>query len=142
MSSSAGSFVLASFCAASRMNFCLFIASSSARMDFWRPTKSGTTMCGKTMMSRRGRSGTRSPPLGGWPCGSRLSFRKSMRPPSPSGGLGGLLVEDDGLLLAGHHLFRDQHFLDVRLRGDVVHDVEHDVFHDRSKPARAGLALE
>src|SRR5438034_11130716 len=32
MSSSVGSLVLASFCAASRMNFCLFIASSSARI--------------------------------------------------------------------------------------------------------------
>ena len=34
------------------------IASSSALIDFSRPTKSGTTMCGKTMMSRSGRSGT------------------------------------------------------------------------------------
>src|SRR5213080_2832483 len=84
MSSSAGSLVLASFCAARRMNFCLFIASSRARIDFWRPTKSGTTMCGKTMMSRSGRSGTRSPAV--WGCGSRgsrFSFRKSIRPPFP-----------------------------------------------------------
>ena len=43
------------------MYFCLFIASSSALMDFCRPTKSGTTMCGKTMMSRSGSSGTRTP---------------------------------------------------------------------------------
>ena len=33
------------------------IASSSAAIDFSRPTNSGTTMCGKTMMSRKGRSG-------------------------------------------------------------------------------------
>src|SRR5213596_772427 len=82
MSSSAGSLVLASFCAARRMNFCLFIASSRARIDFCRPTKSGTTMCGKTMMSRSGRSGTRSPPAcGGATRESRFSFRKSIRPP-------------------------------------------------------------
>jgi hypothetical protein len=43
------------------MNFCLFIASSSALIDFWRPTKSGTTMCGKTMMSRSGKRGTTMP---------------------------------------------------------------------------------
>src|SRR5213592_2570612 len=82
MSSSAGSLVLASFCAARRMYFCLFIASSRARIDFCRPTKSGTTMCGKTMMSRSGRSGTRSPPAcGGASRASRFSFRKSIRPP-------------------------------------------------------------
>ena len=73
-----GSFVFASFCAASRMNFCLFIASSSALIDFWRPTKSGTTMCGKTMMSRSGSSGTRSPAPAGSSVCSFLSFRKSM----------------------------------------------------------------
>ena len=34
------------------------IAFSSARTDFSRPTNSGTTMCGKTTMSRSGNSGT------------------------------------------------------------------------------------
>ncbi|WP_369293117.1 MULTISPECIES: hypothetical protein [unclassified Stappia] len=33
------------------------ITSSSARIDFSRPTKSGTIMCGKTTISRRGRTG-------------------------------------------------------------------------------------
>src|SRR5262245_22472786 len=123
MSSSAGSFVLASFCAARRMNFCLFIASSRARIDFCRPTNSGTTMCGKTMMSRSGRSGTRRPLVGGWSRVSRLSLRKSMRLPLPagSGRLGRLLVEDDGVLLVRHHLLGNEHFLDVGLRRDVVH---------------------
>src|SRR5206468_9355603 len=143
MSSSAGSFVFASFCAARRMNFCLFIASSRARMDFWRPTKSGTTMCGKTMMSRSGRSGTRSPPpCGGWSFGSRLSFRKSIGPPFPLSGLGRLLEQDDRLLLVGDDLLRDEDLFDVRLRRDVVHHVEHDVLHDGAQPARARLALE
>src|SRR2546426_8834469 len=143
MSSSAGSFVLASFCAARRMNFCLFIASSRARIDFWRPTNSGTTMCGKTMMSRSGRRGTRSPlPWGGWSFGSRLSFRKSIGPPFSLGGLGSLLEEDDRLLLVGDDLFRDEDLLDVRLRWDVVHHVEHDVFHDGAQPAGPRLALE
>src|SRR5215813_2508154 len=120
MSSSAGSFVLASFCAASSTGRCLLTASSSARIDFWRPTKSGTTMCGKTMMSRRGRRGTRSPPPGGWPCGSRLSLRKSMRFPPFLRGLGSLLIQDDRLFFVDDDLFRNQDFLDVGLGRDVV----------------------
>src|SRR5437667_394340 len=122
---------------------CLFIASSRARMDFWRPTKSGTTMCGKTMMSRSGRSGTRSPPpCGGWSFGSRLSFRKSIGPPFPLSGLGRLLEQDDRLLLVGDDLLRDENFLDVRLRGDVVHHVQHDVLHDGPQAARPRLPFE
>jgi hypothetical protein len=57
MSSGAGSFVFAFFCAQRRMALSWAIASSRAAIDFCRPTKSGTTMCGKTMMSRRGSSG-------------------------------------------------------------------------------------
>src|SRR5919198_1394357 len=143
MSSSAGSFVFASFCAASRMNFCLFIASSRARMDFWRPTNSGTTMCGKTMMSRSGRSGTLSPPpCGGCSRGPPLSFRKSIGPPFPLGGLGRLLEQDDRLLPVGDDLLRDEYLLDVRLRRDVVHHVQHDVLHDGPQAPRPGLAFE
>src|SRR5262249_42029857 len=153
MSSSAGSFVLASFWAASSTGRCLLTASSSARIDFCRPTNSGTTMCGKTMMSRSGSRGTRSSPPAGGPWGSRLSFRNSMQSYSAwlplaldggpgSGGLGRLLVEDDRLLAVGHDLLRYQDLLDVRLAGDVVHHVEHDVLHDRPQPARARLPLE
>ena len=58
MSSGTGSFVLAFFWATSRISFSCPIASSRAAIDFSRPTKSGTTMCGKTMMSRRGRRGS------------------------------------------------------------------------------------
>ena len=58
MSSATGSLVFAFFWAASRMSLSFFIASSRAAIDFSRPTKSGTTMCGKTMMSRSGSSGT------------------------------------------------------------------------------------
>src|SRR5262245_42326453 len=141
MSSSAGSFVFASFCAARRIDFCFAIASSSARMDFWRPTKRGTTMCGNTMMSRKGSSGTRSAP--GWGVwGSRLTFRKSIQPSLGLRSFGGLLVEHDRLLAVGDDLFRDQHLFDVRLRRDVVHHVEHDVLHDGAEPAGAGLPLE
>ncbi|WP_410010314.1 hypothetical protein [Phyllobacterium sp. A18/5-2] len=32
------------------------MTSSSARMDFSRPTKSGTIICGKTTISRNGRT--------------------------------------------------------------------------------------
>src|SRR5437660_550644 len=64
MSSGAGSLVFAFFCAARRMSLSWDIASSSAAIDFSRPTKSGTTMCGKTMMSRSGSRGTvRTPDL-------------------------------------------------------------------------------
>src|SRR5262249_8633784 len=126
------------------MNFCLFIASSSARMDFCRPTNSGTTMCGKTMMSRSGRSGTRRPPCGD--CGSRLSFRKSIEILSAlrraSGGFGRLLIETDRVLAVGDDFLRDQHLFDVGLRRDVVHHVEHDVLHDGAETARTGLPLE
>src|ERR1700683_2344995 len=38
-----------------------FITSSRARIDFSRPTNSGTIMCGKTTMSRNGRMGYRVP---------------------------------------------------------------------------------
>jgi len=62
MSSGVGSFVLAFFCAASKISLCWLIASSSALIDFSRPTKSGTTMCGNTMMSRKGSRGKLSPP--------------------------------------------------------------------------------
>src|SRR6185369_5767138 len=124
MSSSAGSFVLASFWAARRIDFCFPIASSSARIDFCRPTKSGTTICGKTMMYRSGSNGTRIP-LGGGDCGSRLSFRKSIGPPFPCclRRLGSLLVQDDRMLAIRDDFLRDQHFLDVGLGGNVVHHV-------------------
>jgi hypothetical protein len=45
------------FCATSRMCLPLSIATSSALMDFGRPTNSGITMCGNTTTSRSGSSG-------------------------------------------------------------------------------------
>src|SRR3954471_5117341 len=53
----AGSSSEAFFCVASRMNVSERITSSSALMDFSRPTNSGTIMWGKTTMSRNGRTG-------------------------------------------------------------------------------------
>src|SRR5688572_11298914 len=44
------------------MRFSSRITSSSARIDFSRPTKSGTIMWGKTTMSRSGRTGSVSGP--------------------------------------------------------------------------------
>ena len=41
----------------SRICLSSAITSSSARTDFSRPTNSGTIMCGKTTMSRSGRTG-------------------------------------------------------------------------------------
>ena len=42
---------------ARRMRLSAFITSSRARIDFSRPTNSGTIICGNTTMSRRGRTG-------------------------------------------------------------------------------------
>src|SRR3954447_13445497 len=42
-----------------------FMTASSARIDFSRPTNSGTIMCGKTTMSRRGSTGNVSTVPGG-----------------------------------------------------------------------------
>ena len=53
----AGSSSEAFFWVASRMNVSERITSSSALIDFSRPTKSGTIMCGKTTMSRNGNTG-------------------------------------------------------------------------------------
>ncbi len=65
MSSGMGSLVLALRWADRKISLYppFPIASSSAPMDFSRPTNSGTTMCGKTTMSRNGSSGTRRGPL-------------------------------------------------------------------------------
>src|SRR5262249_61842801 len=54
MASVAGSSSDAFFWVASRMKVSDRIASSSARIDFLRPTKSGRIMCGNTTMSRSG----------------------------------------------------------------------------------------
>src|SRR5258708_4286873 len=57
----AGSSSEAFFCVASRMKVSERITSSSALIDFSRPTNSGTIMCGKTTMSRSGRTGKSAP---------------------------------------------------------------------------------
>ena len=57
IASVAGSSSEAFFCVASRMNVSERITSSSALIDFSRPTNSGTIMCGKTTMSRSGSTG-------------------------------------------------------------------------------------
>jgi hypothetical protein len=57
MESAAGSSSEAFFCVASKMKVSERITSSRARMDFSRPTKSGTIMCGKTTISRSGNTG-------------------------------------------------------------------------------------
>ena len=74
-----GSLVFAFFCAARKIVPCRSRPCSCApsprraqRSNFSRPTKSGTTMCGNTMMSRRGNSGSTA--------GRRLASRLSSRP--------------------------------------------------------------
>src|SRR5690606_26732974 len=56
-SAAPGSSTSADFCATSAMRRSPSIASSSARMDFSRPTNSGMTMCGNTTTSRSGSTG-------------------------------------------------------------------------------------
>ena len=57
MASGAGSSSLAFFWVTSRICLSLRITSSRARIDFSRPTNSGTIMCGNTTMSRSGSTG-------------------------------------------------------------------------------------
>src|SRR5665213_2439148 len=57
-SSTPGSSLAACRCATSRMCLPASIATSSALIDFGRPTNSGITMCGKTTTSRSGSSGS------------------------------------------------------------------------------------
>ena len=57
MPSAVGSSTAGSIWLDSRICLSSCITSSSARTDFSRPTKSGTTMCGNTTMSRSGRTG-------------------------------------------------------------------------------------
>jgi hypothetical protein len=57
IASVAGSSSDAFFWVANRINVSDFITSSSAWIDFSRPTNSGTIMCGKTTMSRSGSTG-------------------------------------------------------------------------------------
>src|SRR3989338_2284653 len=146
MSSSRGSFVFAFTWATSRTSFSLLIASSRAAMDFSRPTKRGTTMWGKTIMSLRGRRGTRNPAgfsgtLGLFP--NIFTYKLTTTPPESKGlrRFRLLFVDDDRFLLLQDHFLADHNFLDVRAGGDVVHDVQHDVFQDRPEAAGPRLSL-
>jgi hypothetical protein len=56
------------FWAVMRISLSLFMASARALMDFSRPTKRGTTMWGKTMMSRRGSRGLPTAGASGGSC--------------------------------------------------------------------------
>jgi hypothetical protein len=58
MASRAGSSSPAFFCVTSRMKMPKRTASSSARIDFWRPTNNGTTRCGNATTSRSSSTGT------------------------------------------------------------------------------------
>src|SRR5262245_990325 len=56
--------------------------------------------------------------------------------PSAQAALGGLLgVHDDGRSAPLDHVLVDQDLADVRLRGDVVHDVEHRLLEDGAEAA-------
>jgi hypothetical protein len=58
MSSGLGSSLPAAFWATSMIWRPASIATSSALIDFGRPTNSGMTMCGKTTTSRKGSNGS------------------------------------------------------------------------------------
>src|SRR6185503_19861694 len=130
MSSSVGAFVLASFCEDKKIKLCFCVASSNALIDRCRPTNSGTTICGNTIVSRRGSNGTLTGPE---PCSlsSFFSLRNNITITLLSA-LCSLCVYDDRRLMLFHDILRNHHFLDIRLGGHVVHDIQHDVFHDRT----------
>src|SRR2546422_680273 len=152
MSRSFGSSCAASRWAHSRSSRLAFIASSSASIDFGRPTNSGTTMWGSTTMSRSGSSGSAfrdfSVPL--WVTRDRLASSSSRKIPmvlssllgAESGGLRLLLEHEQRLASLFDHLLADHALFDVIARRDVVHQVEHHVFEDRAQAARARLARE
>src|SRR5262249_3835438 len=113
-------------------------ASSSAWMEDSRPTTNGAIMWGKTTMSRSGTRGSLSDPaVVGWL--DFISF-KVLRLPGCWGGAEGRedvrrastrLSEDrDRVRMVLDEVPRDDAFLDVVVRGDLVHHVEHQVFDD------------
>src|ERR671922_1718628 len=113
MSSSFGSLVLASFCEDKNMRLCFWVASSSALIDRCRPTKSGTTIWGKTIMSLSGSKGTRiGPDIASF--SSFLSLRNNITVPLLSA-LCGLGVYDYRRFMSFYDILGYHHFFDVRL---------------------------
>src|SRR5258706_5543111 len=152
MSRSFGSSWAASRCAQSRSSRPPFIADSSASIDFCRPTNSGTTMCGKTTMSRSGSSGSdlRAGGAPVWVTRDFLASSSSRKIPMvlsswvrrESGRLRLLLEHEQRLAPPFDHLLADHALLDVIARGDVVHQVEHHIFEDRAQAASTRFAGE
>src|SRR5512139_707812 len=108
ISSSSGSFVEGSICEERKISRSNERAASRAAMDLSRPTKRGTTMCGKTTMSRRGRRG-------------RIFFRSSIGrgPARRSGELRLLPLHDLRGDLPLDHVLGDDALPDVALRRDL-----------------------
>src|SRR5512143_1760543 len=131
MSSSCGSFVEASRCAARKKRRSWDRAASSDAIDLSRPTNRGATMWGNTTMSRNGSSG-------------RILFLSSIRPSAIETlrQLGLLALDDLRGDPAVHDVFGNDALLDVALGRDLVHDVEHDVLEDGPEAARARLPLD
>ena len=99
ISSGIGSFVFALRCAERKISFPpaapFPIASSSALIDFSRPTNSGTTMCGNTTMSRSGSSGTRRGPLfSSWRSDIRAQDLSNAAGRTPKNECGRALISD------------------------------------------------
>src|SRR3989337_2665678 len=140
MSFSVGSLVFASFCDDKKIGPCFWAASSRALIERCRPTKRGTTIWGKTMISRRGRRGPVSKPLASLSLSSFLSLRNNISPPSLCT-LCRLAINDNRGLVAGRHLFGDDHFLNIRLGRHFIHDIEHDVLHDRPETPGPGFSF-
>src|SRR5512141_2207408 len=136
ISSSSGSFVDGSIWEERKISRSKERAASRAATDLSRPTNRGTTMPGKTTMSRRGSSG-------------RIFLRSAMGPPSSamSGELGFLpfhAFHDLGLDAppSADHVLGDDAPADVALGRDLVHHVEHDMLEDRAQTPRPGLPLD
>src|SRR5262245_3690683 len=134
MSSGVGSFVFALFCAARKISLSRAIASSSAAMLLSRPTKSWLTMCGNTMMSRRGSAG--SVRRGPWPLPSPSCLKNiDIGLLLPDAGF--LVIDDERRIAREDRFVVHDDFLDALLRRHVVHDVEHRLFHDGAQAAGA-----
>src|SRR5262245_42103597 len=114
MSSSLGSLVFASFCEERKIKLCFCVASSRALIDRCLPTNSGTTICGKTMMSRSGSKGTLAGP-DGCSLSSFLSFRNNIQGPLLCA-LRGLGVYHNRRFMSFDDILGDDHLFDVRLR--------------------------
>src|SRR5215470_6012673 len=162
MSAGVGSSCAAFFCVTNRICLSSFMTSSRARTDFSRPTKSGTIICGKTTMSRRGSTGNSEPredssmmprltldPKFSWrdygaKSQTNVVHATEITRCAPSGAgpdvaqAVSIDVQRPGPAI--YDFFADDHALDALEARKIEHGIQKDAFHDRTQTARPGLA--